>query len=129
LGNYATGSCGEIIFQSSTGAAVSLYGGCGSFQFVPPLLDNEISTNSNDIVITNITIHPNPSLGYLNIKSETTIKRFTIFTLLGKEIYSLFKPFLELNLDLSSYPSGIYILRLNLENNKTINKQFVIIHH
>jgi len=129
LGNYTAGSCGEITFQSSTGAAVSLYGGCGSFQFAPPLLDNEISTNSVDFVLNNVTIHPNPSLGYSTIKSEMTIKNITILNLIGKEIYNSSNPFTELNLDMSSYPSGSYIFKLSLENNKIINKQIVVINH
>ena len=129
LGNYTAGSCGEITFQSSTGAAVSLYGGCGSFQFAPPLLDNEISTNSVDFVLNNVTINPNPSLGYSTIKSDITIKNITILNLIGKEIYNSSNPFTELNLDMSSYPSGSYIFKLSLENNKIINKQIVVIHH
>ena len=129
VGTYASGSCGSISFQSTMSSGASLYGGCGSFQFVHTLLDNVISTNSADISIDDIAIYPNPSLGYLIIKSETTVNSISMYTLLGKNIFSLSKPFSYLNLDVSSYPSGSYILRLNLDNNKTINKQIVIIHH
>jgi hypothetical protein len=70
-------------------------------------------------------IYPNPSIGYINIKSTSLLSNFTLLTPDGKIIEEYFLPegtqyFL---MDVNQIDNGIYILKTNdLFHNEKINK-------
>ncbi len=62
-----------------------------------------------------ISIYPNPTADYVNIKTAEKIKTIELYSLLGQKI----KISAESNrVNLSSVPSGVYNLRLTTENNQ-----------
>ena len=87
------------------------------------------STGINPVnnAIANISIYPNPATSTLNIESGTNIiKTVTIFDATGREVktdynFSKVQNFGKVN-DISNFPSGIYIIKLGLENGSYMGK-------
>jgi aminopeptidase N len=71
----------------------------------------------------NIKVYPNPTTGELRIENgEWRINNIEIYDISGKEII-LNSQFSILNsIDISHLPTGIYILQISTENNKTFKK-------
>ena len=62
---------------------------------------------------SDITIYPNPTTSFLNIKSSSIIKNITIWNIQGQKVLS----FDNLNtIDVSSLQSGMYLARFDTEN-------------
>ena len=80
-----------------------------------------VSTNS--IRKENIQIHPNPTTDKLYIKSEYRISAVELYTTTGKNIYQTqFPNVYNAEIDLSIYPSGLYILQVETENGRWVEK-------
>ena len=60
-------------------------------------------------------IFPNPASSYVNIQNtQENIQRIEIFNLLGQKIFSRdFKDEKQIQIDLDSYESGMYLLKIN----------------
>ncbi len=68
-------------------------------------------------------IYPNPSEGWISITgNKSTAFQFSIFTTIGKEVYS--NPSVESNtlIDLSSLPKGLYVLKFTNGQNSVTKK-------
>ncbi|MES2397493.1 MAG: multicopper oxidase domain-containing protein [Bacteroidota bacterium] len=80
-----------------------------------------------------ITVYPNPGNDniYVNIKSEDAESiKISIYNMVGEEIRQVsYKKISNqmLNLDLSGYPSGIYLLKIN-SGRKALTKKIIISH-
>jgi hypothetical protein len=84
-----------------------------------------------DIVgLSSIIAYPNPSTGVVNIMSNAKsggLKTITLLNPIGEEILKVeAEKQLKLSLDFSSQPKGVYLLRLDAENESIIEK--VILH-
>jgi photosystem II stability/assembly factor-like uncharacterized protein len=68
-----------------------------------------------------ISAYPNPANEILHINSETSlIKEALIFDLLGREVYkSDFSASTKVDLDLKSFSSGVYLLKVTSDSGKT----------
>ena len=79
--------------------------------------------------ITNIdtflNIYPNPNDGLFHIESSSIIKYYTLTDIYGKEIIAKQPSKQALNVDISGFPTGIYFLKLQIENGETINKKIL----
>lgn len=70
-------------------------------------------------VIGSITIAPNPTSGRMVISSEIEMDRIEVFSMLGRKIISIAN---SNSIDLSSYQSGIYLLRVYTGDSVFIQK-------
>jgi hypothetical protein len=69
-----------------------------------------LSTDKN--VIDGFTFGPNPTKGALRLKANVILDRATIYNILGKELISVNGSSKEMNLDLTHFSSGIYLVRV-----------------
>ncbi|MCL9806059.1 T9SS type A sorting domain-containing protein [Flavobacterium amniphilum] len=86
-----------------------------------------IREKDEDNIGSSILIYPNPTNDYITITSEDKyMKNIEIISIDGKSFYSNnnFKDKKQL-IDLSKYQNGIYIIRIETEDNKTINRKIV----
>lgn len=69
-----------------------------------------------------VTVYPNPTRGAVYIQSEKAIRSLQLISFEGKIIR---KPEVSNQLDLSTLPKGVYILKVELENGKTEVKKII----
>ena len=92
---------------------------------------NWVSLSISNIHLNNFEIYPNPSISIFNINFNSLINQdisINIYSLLGKRIFSenliLYKGNFSKDIDLSSYPKGLYSLEIKTKdgifNNKLI---------
>jgi len=72
--------------------------------------------------ISEISIYPNPTSDYINIKSESKIKNVILVDISGKILSS--KKVSNNQIDVKSLPAGNYILNIETENGKQ-SKKFI----
>jgi len=70
-----------------------------------------------------VTIYPNPAKYYVNIKSEQPIKLVELYNQTGKLV--LLKSNFDGKIDVSILPSGVYIIKVHIEN-EIITKKIII---
>ncbi|CAL2065121.1 T9SS type A sorting domain-containing protein [Tenacibaculum sp. 190524A05c] len=78
----------------------------------------------NDLEFSNqLLVYPNPVKDIVSItsSSSTTVKNITVFNLLGKEMFST----KNLNFNISNLPTGLYVLKIQGEQNKVAIKKFI----
>lgn len=77
--------------------------------------DFEVKTQtlSNDKnSIDGFTYGPNPTKGELRLKAKVILEKATIYNILGKQIMSVNGSSKEMNLNLSNFSSGIYLVKV-----------------
>jgi len=85
---------------------------------------NLISIKDSDKLLNNLYIYPNPSSGIFNIQIKDNQMPISIevYNILGKMVLSQVANSNNINLDLSNYENGVYILNLNFINKNSICK-------
>ncbi|HUH28479.1 aryl-sulfate sulfotransferase [Gelidibacter sp.] len=86
-----------------------------------PDLSNCTLLNLKDDQFTDLKIHPNPVHSYLNINSTKPIDKIEIFDILGVQVGRSTQGG---SLDLSTYKSGVYILKI-YSSNASINRKII----
>ncbi|GEM_PF-5176722 len=81
-----------------------------------------LGQNENQFVAASVSVYPNPSNGVFAISSTENLKKITAFDVLGKEI-SVNK---TVNNQFSIEQSGIYFLKIELENGTVLNKKVIV---
>jgi hypothetical protein len=86
-------------------------------------IDPEI-TEIDDAVseVGGIEIYPNPTDGLLYINSSSTINKVIVADMTGKIIMDVNGGSDKVELDLSSNPKGIYVLKVISEDDSTVEK-------
>ncbi|MFT6333311.1 MAG: putative repeat protein (TIGR01451 family) [Halioglobus sp.] len=90
---------------------------------VLPLTDDACITATNLITKENIQIYPNPTSNLLNIKSDYQITSFDLYTTSGKSLHR--GQDIKVNnveIDLSRYATGLYLLQIETINGRWIEK-------
>jgi len=88
-----------------------------------PLTDPECIVATNSISKDNIQIYPNPTSNLLNVKSDYKITSLKLYTTTGNNMFqSLNIDVNTFEIDLSTYPSGLYLLHVETENGRWIEK-------
>lgn len=64
-----------------------------------------------DISTIDVSIYPNPTSDYVNIKSDKKVKNITVYSLDGRKLNEV----RDSKVDLTSYPAGTYLLDITLE--------------
>lgn len=73
-----------------------------------------LSTDKNSI--DGFTFGPNPTNGPLKLKANANLEAATIYDLLGKELTTIKGNSREMNVDLSNFTSGVYLIRVKSGN-------------
>ncbi|MDB4126981.1 GEVED domain-containing protein, partial [Flavobacteriales bacterium] len=84
---------------------------------------NDLVSGTTSIQSTKLKIFPNPSSGLINIYSEDIIAELSMINNIGEEV--LFKNITPSKLDISHLPSGIYFIRLKV-NNEIVNHKILL---
>lgn len=80
---------------------------------VERIFDNEIYTAN---------IYPNPTSDIFTISSENTISNIRVYNSTGFLLLEFNNPTTKLDVDLSNYASGVYIIEYEINNNSYIKK-------
>lgn len=83
--------------------------------------DQLLSTEKNNF--ENIKISPNPTSDKFFINSENLIQKVSIFNTLGKNIFEVSIDKKEI--DISSFSKGIYLVKIQFENQKSIHRKII----
>ena len=90
------------------------------------------SSIDNKDVVELINFYPNPSVGDLTIEislSTSSNANISIYNALGEYVMTVNEGFIKsdvYNVNLESLSSGIYYIRVTIDNNETVNKKFIL---
>ncbi|WP_196886784.1 T9SS type A sorting domain-containing protein [Aureivirga sp. CE67] len=75
-----------------------------------------------------VKIFPNPTKNFIQIKANNSLANFEFYDLKGKLIHTktIEQPISETTYDVRSFDSGIYLLKVNLSNGKSIHSKIII---
>ena len=80
-----------------------------------------------ELEATQFTLYPNPTQGIVSLKVENmTIREVEVYDIFGKMIYSQTAVENELQLDLTQNQTGVYLVKITSENNRSITKKVVV---
>lgn len=112
---YAIGGGGMHIYKTTNGGG--------------PLLEEvtqvplSVAEIKDDL---NFSMAPNPTTGRVTIKSEKEqIKRIEVFDLQGKSVLTNFPKAFEVNVDLTAFPAGVYLVQV-LAGDKILTGKIVV---
>lgn len=85
------------------------------------------NTSVRDLIVPNhlVRIYPNPTKGLINFKIDFTYQSIEI-KLLNYDGICLLTTINQTELDISSFPEGIYFIKINLDNNIIVKKILMI---
>ncbi|KPH10971.1 peptide-N-glycosidase F-related protein [Chryseobacterium sp. ERMR1:04] len=78
--------------------------------------------NVKDIKTTDVSIYPNPTSDFVNIKSPIEVTSLTLFSIDGRKLFESNK---ENKIDISSYNTGIYILNIVLKDGTSFKHKII----
>ncbi len=83
--------------------------------------------NINDLKNkNNIVLYPNPARDNLVVKSDEIIKKIEIYNLIGQKIETFENCEMQLNINISNYNNGLYILKIKTSEGEITKKVNVI---
>ncbi|WP_334055650.1 T9SS type A sorting domain-containing protein [Polaribacter sp. P097] len=71
----------------------------------------------------NFTITPNPASDFINFSNYDHVKSLSIYSTLGKEVFKLTNMSSQVNI--SNLPKGMYLVKVNFENESAITKKLI----
>jgi len=80
------------------------------------------SLGVDDVNLVTVKVYPNPTKDILNIASQLTIKKLSIYTVLGKEVKRIEMNKKSQSIDVSELNSGIYFVRYSIGNSMFYHK-------
>lgn len=92
----------------------------GQDSYVQKLSENTL--DSEDFIALNFEIYPNPVSTTLSLKTELTDYNYTIYSIEGKIVKQGNSNMSEASVDVSNLNSGIYLVELESEGSKSIQK-------
>lgn len=84
-----------------------------------------VSTNIAESQFTNIQVYPNPTEGILNVTSDVKIDKLSIINIIGQAVISSNPNCNNVKMDLSPLNQGVYLLKIESDNN-IIKKKVVV---
>jgi hypothetical protein len=85
----------------------------------------QTSPTSIKNIVSDLIIFPNPTSSLVNIKSYSLINPFSIYDITGKLILQNIGNAKEINIDISNFQSGIYVIRSNTRKS-SFNERFIV---
>lgn len=130
---FRAGDSNRFLYQNENGdivTAEAVTTDTRSMWQLVPLNDASLSIFDLEKVATKIKIYPNPSVGKFTITfdqiSTSTQKQIEIYSLNGKLIYKANTNSYKLTLDLPNLSSGLYMVKVNFDNNKVSYSKLII---
>jgi len=122
IDSYGDGGGAVTLTDDENNVIYSTNGGYGSGASTNFSTDGILAVNDN--VLDNISIYPNPATSILNIRNadNSTIE---VYDILGKLILTKISTSLEEEINVSSFQTGTYFLKIS-KDNQTLNKKFII---
>lgn len=108
-----------LLEDGTTYYAVNIVDGCLS---EPTPVTVAINLSTNDFDSSNFNFYPNPTNGVIQLKYNSLINEVTVSNLLGQILVSKKTDSNQVEIDLSSLPNAIYIIRVNSENGSKVIK-------
>lgn len=108
-----------VLVDGETYYAVNIIDGCLSEPFAVTVT---ITLGTNDFDDTNFTFYPNPTNGAIQLNYNSLINEVTVSNLLGQILVSKKTDSNQVEIDLSSLPNAIYIIRVISENGSKVVK-------
>ncbi len=92
-----------------------------SEEYTKPINENILKNYEN------FKLYPNPTRGETTVISSNAIKEILVYTIAGEKLVQKHSSNERnwFSLDLSTYPNGIYIVRVVYQNNKTLEKKII----
>jgi hypothetical protein len=78
---------------------------------------------AKNLKVENVEIFPNPNQGKISINSSFSIMSVSINTIAGKQLFQQDFGSNQIDIDLSSFNEGIYIINLTGENGQLVSKK------
>ncbi|MDQ0067012.1 T9SS type A sorting domain-containing protein [Chryseobacterium lathyri] len=80
---------------------------------------------TSDIIRNTATvgIYPNPTNAIINIKADSLIESVSIINMVGQKLNNI--QFNNNQINMSEFPSGIYIVELKLKNGQSVSKKII----
>lgn len=111
--------------------AISTYGAqCAGLAEVKFSLGNT-STSTDDVKEWTYSVFPNPTSDFINIiieEPEFNIDSYEIINLKGQILTRIKESGSNFSIDMSGYPSGAYVLKINGDNRNLITDKIHIVH-
>jgi len=98
------------------------------FDYNHPIITNFANTTFQELSVPEknlnqaIKIYPNPTNDVVNIKADSTIRSIQVYDVQGRILISKILSEENASVDLSSYSSGIYYLKINSDNGAKTEK-------
>jgi hypothetical protein len=108
-----------VLVDGETYYAVNIVGDCLS---EPTPVTVAINLSTNDFDSSNFTFYPNPTDGIVHLVYNKSITGVTVSNLLGQIVLNKEYNSNQVDIDLSTLPNGVYLLRLKSENGSKVIK-------
>lgn len=102
-----------VVLNNTTYYATQTIGGCPSTASLPVLIQTFLNVDNFDL--SKFKFYPNPVESNLNMSYSENITNVTVFNGLGKQLHTEKSNNSSLNLDMSMFPSGLYLLKIESE--------------
>lgn len=86
---------------------------------------NPLSVASLEINKSNVTIFPNTVKSTFKIQSNNNVNSLSIYNVLGKDLTSNIVKIDGDTYDISNFPKGVYILKVNQQENNIVTKRIL----
>ncbi len=103
-------SAGNHVLKYEIPAAV-FYGQDGRIVLSVYMQSNNQLLAVNEVSTIDVSVFPNPTSDYVNIRSDKKVKSITVYSFDGRKLNEV----RDARVDLASYPSGTYLLDITME--------------
>ena len=86
-----------------------------------------LATSVDENTQTPVAIFPNPSNGKFTLISNQQIEQLSVFTILGKAVYTSQMPAMNQTIDLTAMGEGIYFVRYKMQNASTYHVEKIVV--
>lgn len=108
-----------VLVDGTTYYAVNIVDDCLSEPFAVTVI---ITLSTNDFDNSNFTFYPNPTDGIVKLVYNNLIKEVVVSNLMGQVLLNKEFNSNQAEIDLSSLPNAVYLIRLNTENGSNVIK-------
>ena len=86
-----------------------------------------LATSVDENTQPSVAIFPNPSNGKFTLTSNQQIEQLSVFTILGKAVYTIMMPGMNQTIDLTAMGEGIYFVRYQMKGqDKTYVEKIIV---
>ena len=102
------------------------------FDFNAAIVTNTVTTTFveelgiNDDNSIGLAIYPNPTMGQLNVRADSMINKLSLYGLDGSQRLNKEVRTQTMLLNLAGLQSGIYFMKVELENGKSATRKVVV---